>query len=135
MLDPLVLTTALKRLVAIAEGEASVACAADLGTLQGHVYALSRPLRRDPRILFADVSRIAGQLAIDGTASLSDVPVPIAALARRLVVELIPGVRFVHPAAARLCPSAPELTLPSQREERARWVWQYMREARIHPLP
>lgn len=132
-LDPLLLSLAFKDLIEIAEGRVSVPCDPALDALQGDVYALSRPLRRDPRLLFTEVCRIAGQLAVNGGASLSDVPVPMATLARRLVVEIIPGIRFVHPAAARLGPRAPELTSPSQREDRARWVRQYAREAALRP--
>lgn len=124
------LHAALAHLAAIAEGRASVPTDPSHATLTAQVYALSQPLHRDPRLIFCDVLKVAGSLAIDNSANVGDVPVPVADLARRLVCEITPGIRFVHPHAATL-PTSPMFTPPSQKEERARWVHQYLREAAI----
>ena len=124
------LEQALGELVAVGEGRAALPTPPDLPTLTAAVYLLAGPLRRDPRFLFGDVLKAAGDLAVDDSAGLRELPVPIAQLARALVVELVPGVRFVHPAAASL-PTSAMFTLPSQREDRARWVRQFTRQALI----
>ena len=85
----------------------------------------------DPRMYYRLVRQTAGELVVDEQASLTDLPAPVASLARLLVLSVGP-VRVLDPAAVRASlPSSNALANAPQREERARWVRHYVREARL----
>ena len=97
------------------------------------IDTFARATNVDPRILEHDILCASGDLVIDKDAPLTELPPPAALLARKLVAELTPGVRFVRPVATRLCRCGPEFTTPEQRAERDQWIRQYIREHQMGP--
>ena len=77
------------------------------------------------------VVNAASDLLVNSEASLPELPPVGQALAHALLAEIAPGIRLIQPMADRLVQSLPALTSPGQRAERARWVRQYLEEARV----
>jgi hypothetical protein len=93
-------------------------------------------LRTDPRILYGAVRSAAGDLVVDDTGRLDDLPAAVADLARALVerieVQGAPAVRVLNPSSVRIAlPPSTGMTAHDQLERRARWVRQYAQEAMI----
>lgn len=94
------------------------------------VDATAHRLRIDPRQLHRAVRRAAGDLVVDEHAQFHDLPQPVAALARQVVLTLGP-VRVLDADAVRVAlPPCVALATPEEQQQRATWVRHYLREAR-----
>lgn len=87
--------------------------------------------RRPAVTIYRTTRELAGALVVDQQASVGDVPLPILAFARTILLTVGP-VRALDGAAIRLVlPPTVALTSAHEREERARWVRHYERENRL----
>ena len=96
---------------------------------------LARLLRVPPAVLYRKTRQTACELVLDDRALFPDVHQTILGLARPLILTIGP-VRVLDPAAVRTTlPPTAALSSPTERDERARWVRHYAREARLamHP--
>ena len=95
--------------------------------------ALAASYRAPPALLYRKTRQTAGEMVVDGRATFADVPHVVVAAARALIVQLGP-VRVVNPTRVRIAlPPTVYLTLPSEAEDRARWVRHYQQAGRVRP--
>ena len=134
--DPRCLQAALAAVGAIAM--TPMAASAQHTLLLQHRAAVDRYaslLRGDPRVLYAAVRSAAGDLVVDDSATLDELPSCVRDLSRSLVerveVSGVPVVRVLHPTSVRVALPPSGATVADQLERRGRWVRQYIQEARI----
>lgn len=112
--------------------------ARESGAVSPELAAARSELDRAARLLGVPVTQLeyqtrlaASDLVVEPRASFADVPPAVLALARLLVVEIVPGVRCLRPLCESLCPGATSMTTPAQHAMRVRWASQYAREAKL----
>lgn len=80
----------------------------------------------------AILGRASDMIASPGGVDLSALPGVVQNAILALIVPIFdrgaPPIAILHPMAAVLLRADPRATTPDQREHRARWVWQYLRE-------
>ena len=95
--------------------------------------AYAHATRTDPATLGHAVVNAASDLLVNPAAAMPELPPVGQALAHALLAEIVPGIRLIHPMTDRLMRTLSALTPPGQHAERARWVRQYLEEARVGP--
>lgn len=107
-----------------------IASVQELVAARAWLDGAARQLRFDPRHLHRAARAAAGDLVLDAQARFPELPAPMIAIARRLLLTVGP-VRVLDPAAVRVAlPPSTALATDDERESRARWVRHYLREAR-----
>ena len=127
-MDPNVLHQLLEAVTARAYGAPATDPTAALRR-RNELETYARRSRVDPRPLYRAVRSAAGDLVIDPSADLRDLPPPVAGLAEVLVLQLGPVRVLSSDLVHRALPPSRELTTADEYARRLRWLRQYQQEA------